>query len=81
NVLVNLSHEAEQQGTGSIDASTEWGKSGLADLIQPKSNQTLLSSDKTQKKLVTTFKATYYHYRYKIQKTSSCRRKNPAKSA
>ncbi|CAH1530125.1 hypothetical protein THF1D04_270043 [Vibrio owensii] len=28
-MLVNLSHEAEQQGTGSIDAGTEWGKTFL----------------------------------------------------
>jgi hypothetical protein len=26
NVLAKLSHEAEQQGTDSIDAGTQWGK-------------------------------------------------------
>ncbi|CAH1599599.1 hypothetical protein THF1C08_550003 [Vibrio jasicida] len=31
-MLVNLSHEAEQQGTGSIDASTEWGKGVFAEI-------------------------------------------------
>jgi hypothetical protein len=30
NVLAKLSHEAEQQGTDSIDAGTQWGLTVLA---------------------------------------------------